>query len=180
MPLRRYSKGMLQRLGLAQALVNDPELVLLDEPMSGLDPIGRRLVRDLILDLRQQGKTVFFSTHILSDAETLCDRVAVLREGSLLKAGLLSEILDLDVAHVEVLLTGLAPQALPAGLGAAERLGERLRLRLPESQLSAALEAARAGGGRVLSVQPVRQSLEDFFFRELGTPGKEESWTVED
>ncbi len=179
-PLRRYSKGMLQRLGLAQALVNDPELVLLDEPMSGLDPIGRRLVRDLILDLRQQGKTVFFSTHILSDAETLCDRVAVLREGSLLKAGLLSEILDLDVAHVEVLLTGLAQQALPAGLGAAERLGERLRLRLPESQLSAALEAARAGGGRVLSVQPVRQSLEDFFFRELGTPGKEESWTVED
>lgn len=179
-PLRRYSKGMLQRLGLAQALVNDPELVLLDEPMSGLDPIGRRLVRDLILDLRQQGKTVFFSTHILSDAETLCDRVAVLREGALLKAGLLSEILDLDVAHVEVLLTGLAPAALPAGLGAAERLGERLRLRLPEAQLGAGLEAARAAGGRVLSVQPVRQSLEDFFFRELGTPGKEESWTVED
>ncbi len=179
-PLRRYSKGMLQRLGLAQALVNDPELVLLDEPMSGLDPIGRRLVRDLILDLRRQGKTVFFSTHILSDAETLCDRVAVLREGALLKAGLLSEILDLDVAHVEVLLASVGPEALPAGLGPAERLGERLRLRLPESGLAAALEAARAAGGRVLSVQPVRQSLEDFFFRELGTPGKEESWTVED
>jgi ABC-2 type transport system ATP-binding protein len=179
-PLRRYSKGMLQRLGLAQALVNDPELVLLDEPMSGLDPVGRRLVRDLILDLRRRGKTVFFSTHILSDAETLCDRVAVLREGRLLKAGLLSEILDLDVAHVEVLVSAVPEEALPAGLGPVERLGERLRVRLTEDRLPAALEAVRAAGGRVLAVQPVRQSLEEFFFRELGTPGKEESWTVED
>lgn len=179
-PLRRYSKGMLQRLGLAQALVNDPELILLDEPMSGLDPVGRRLVRDLILDLRRRGKTVFFSTHILSDAETLCDRVAVLREGRLLKAGLLSEILDLDVSHVEVLVSGVPEEALPAGLGPVERLGERLRVRLTEDRLPAAFEAARAAGGRVLGVQPVRQSLEEFFFRELGTPGKEESWTVED
>ncbi len=180
MPLRRYSKGMLQRLGLAQALVNDPELVLLDEPMSGLDPVGRKLVRDLILDLRRRGKTVFFSTHILSDAETLCDRVALLRGGSLLKAGLLSEIVDLDVEHLEVLVSGLAPESVPAALGQPERLGERLRLRVPEARLAEVLEAVRGGGGRLLSVQAVRQSLEDFFFRELGRPGKEESWTVED
>ena len=91
--LRRMSKGMLQRVGLAQALVNDPELVILDEPMSGLDPIGRHLVRRLILELKDEGKTVFFSTHILSDAETLCDRVALLRDGSVVAAGALSEIL---------------------------------------------------------------------------------------
>ena len=96
-PMRRFSKGMLQRAGLAQALVNDPELLFLDEPMSGLDPIGRRLVRDLILELRRAGKTVLFSTHILSDAETLCDRVAVLRAGRLVKVGSLGELLRLDV-----------------------------------------------------------------------------------
>ena len=104
--MRRFSKGMLQRAGLAQALVNDPELLILDEPMSGLDPIGRRLVRDLILDLRKAGKTVLFSTHILSDAETLCDRVAVLRAGRLVKVGSLGELLRLDVTHMEVLRLG--------------------------------------------------------------------------
>jgi ABC-2 type transport system ATP-binding protein len=106
LPMRRFSKGMLQRAGLAQALVNDPELLLLDEPMSGLDPIGRRLVRNLILDLRKAGKTVLFSTHILSDAETLCDRVAVLRAGRLVRVGPLGELLRLDVSHMEVLALG--------------------------------------------------------------------------
>ena len=106
--MRRFSKGMVQRAGLAQALVNDPELLILDEPMSGLDPIGRRLVRDLIVAQRRAGKTVLFSTHILSDAETLCDRVAVLRGGRLLKVGPLGELLRLDVAHLEVLAPGSA------------------------------------------------------------------------
>ncbi len=106
-PLRRFSKGMTQRVGLAQALVNDPELVFLDEPMSGLDPLGRRLVRRIIMDLKAAGKTVLFSTHILSDAESLCDRVALLRGGELLKVGALDQILTLDVSHLEVLVSGI-------------------------------------------------------------------------
>ena len=100
---------MVQRTGLAQALVNDPELLILDEPMSGLDPIGRRLVREIIVEQHKAGKTVLFSTHILSDAEALCDRVALLRAGRLLRVGELGELLKLDVTHLEVLVAGLDP-----------------------------------------------------------------------
>src|SRR6185295_19082809 len=128
-PTRRSSDLMLQRAGLAQALMNDPDLVILDEPMSGLDPIGRRLIRTLISDLKEKGRTVLFSTHILSDAETLCDRVAVLREGRLLDVGPLSQILDVGVSAMEVLVAGLDARALAApGITAREVLGERWRL----------------------------------------------------
>jgi len=169
-PMRRFSKGMMQRAGLAQALVNDPELVILDEPMSGLDPIGRRLVRDLILDLRKAGKTVFFSTHILSDAEALCDRVGVLRAGRLVKVGALGELLRLDVAHMEVIVSGITAGAPGLEAVASEAVGERLRLQVEEGQLGRVVAAVEAAGGRVLSVQPVRQTLEDYFFREMGAP----------
>jgi len=168
-PMRRFSKGMLQRAGLAQALVNDPELLFLDEPMSGLDPVGRRLVRDLILAQRSAGKTVLFSTHILSDAETLCDRVAVLRGGRLLSVGPLGELLKLDVTHLELLVSGVAAGA--PGLEAASRaeaVGDRLRLLVEEGSLGRVVTAVEAAGGRVLGVQPVRRTLEDYFFEELG------------
>jgi ABC-2 type transport system ATP-binding protein len=177
-PMRRFSKGMVQRAGLAQALMNDPELLILDEPMSGLDPIGRRLVRDLILEQRARGKTVLFSTHILSDAETLCDRVALLRAGRLVKVGSLGELLRLDVEHVEVLVTGVEPGiATAAGALRHERVGDRLRLEVPEGRLGSVIGAVEAARGRVLSVQPVRQSLEDYFFREMGAPsGRAGAW----
>ena len=168
-PMRRFSKGMLQRAGLAQALVNDPELLFLDEPMSGLDPVGRRLVRDLILDLRRSGKTVLFSTHILSDAETLCDRVAVLRSGRLLSVGPLGELLRLDATHLELFAAGIAGDA--PGLEAARRVetvGDRLRLEVEEGSLGRVVTAIEAAGGRVLGVQSVRRTLEDYFFEELG------------
>ena len=169
LPMRRFSKGMVQRVGLAQALVNDPELLILDEPMSGLDPIGRRLVRDLILEQRKAGKTVLFSTHILSDAETLCDRVAVLRAGRLVKAGSLGELLRLDVTHLEVLVAGIAADAPGlAGVAPAEAVGDRLRLAVEERDLGRIVAAVEAARGRVLSVLPVRQSLEDYFVREMG------------
>jgi ABC-2 type transport system ATP-binding protein len=170
-PMRRFSKGMLQRMGLAQALMNSPDLVFLDEPMSGLDPIGRRLVREIILDLRAQGHTVFFSTHILGDAETLCDRVALLRGGRLVAVGRLDEILKLDVAHMEVLLSGLDEAAiarLPGEIQRRHRAGERWTLQVPEKGLGAVVRAVEDAGGRILSVQPVRQSLEDYFFKEMG------------
>jgi ABC-2 type transport system ATP-binding protein len=173
-PLRRFSKGMVQRAGLAQALMNDPELVMLDEPMSGLDPLGRRLVRDIILELRDRGKTVFFSTHILSDAETLCDRVALLREGRLVSQGRLDEILTIDVSHLEVLVSGLGEEALAgmADLKGRVRMGERWRLEVEEASLAGVVATVRAHGGRVLSMQPSRQSLEEYFVERVGGGGE--------
>ncbi len=182
LPVRRYSKGMCQRLGIAQALMNDPELVFLDEPMSGLDPIGRRLVRDLILELKAQGRTVFFSTHILSDAETLCDRVALLRSGRLLSVGRLDEILNQDVSHFEVLLSGgdaAALERIASGVRERMALGERVKLDVDESALGQILAVALQSGARILSVQPVRQSLEDYFMKEMAaTPSQ--AWPLLD
>jgi ABC-2 type transport system ATP-binding protein len=166
---------MVQRVGLTQALMNDPDLLLLDEPMSGLDPLGRRLVRNLILEQRGAGKTVLFSTHILPDAETLCDRVAVLRAGRLIRVGALGEILQLDVSHMEVLV--VAPEgALPglAGETRREQVGDRVRLEVEEGSLGEAIAAVERTGGRILGVQPVRQSLEDYFYREMAGGREEE------
>jgi len=173
-PLRKFSKGMIQRLGIAQALINDPEMVFLDEPMSGLDPIGRYMVRNIILDLKSRGKTVFFSTHILSDAETLCDRVALLRDGELLRAGRLDEILGLEVSHMEVMVSGVdaaALERLPPGVRAHRAVGERWRLDVAEDALGSVVQAVERVRGRVLSVEAVRQSLEEYFFREMAGSG---------
>jgi ABC-2 type transport system ATP-binding protein len=168
-PLRRFSKGMLQRAGLAQALLNDPEVVFLDEPMSGLDPIGRHMVKEVILDLRSRGRTVFFSTHILSDAEALCDRVALLRAGRLVTVGRLDEILRIDVSHLEVLVSGGDAGLLErlTGLKGRRALGERWSLDVEEKSLGRVVQALQDAGARVLSVQPVRESLEDYFIREM-------------
>ena len=177
LPLRRYSKGMTQRVGLAQALVNDPEIVFLDEPMSGLDPLGRRLVREIILDLKAAGKTVFFSTHILGDAESLCDRVALLRGGRLLKIGALDQILTLDVSHLEVLVSGM-DEAAVAGLSVRQRVrvGDRWNLEVDEKQLGELVRAVEALRGRVLGVQPIRQTLEEYFVKEMAGAGRGETW----
>jgi len=168
----KFSKGMTQRLGIAQALINDPELIFLDEPMSGLDPLGRREVRNLILQLRTLGKTVFFSTHILSDAETLCDRVAILNHGRLEGAGELRKILNVDVAATEVVLEGLRVDGL-AGLApraaSVVRTGDRIRFEIPEDgDIAGFLDAALRTGARVVSLNPVKQSLEDYFISKLG------------
>lgn len=181
-PLRRFSKGMLQRAGIAQALMNEPDIVFLDEPMSGLDPIGRRLMRNILLDLRSSGKTVFFSTHILSDAENLCDSVAVLAAGRLLRAGRIDEILNVDVSHFEVLTSGLAGNAL-GELPASARvraIGDRCEIAVPEDGLHLVLGAVGKGGGRVLAVNPVRQSLEDYFVDQVRDHGgAEPTWTAD-
>ena len=177
LPLRRYSKGMTQRLGLAQALLNDPELVFLDEPMSGLDPLGRRLVRQIILELKAAGKTVVFSTHILGDAESLCDRVALLRGGKLLEVGALARILSLDVSHLEVLVGGVDEAAVAQlpGVTRRVRMGERWSLEVEEASLGETVRAVEARRGRILGVQPVRQSLEEYFVAQMG-PGKKDAW----
>jgi ABC-2 type transport system ATP-binding protein len=172
--LRRFSKGMLQRVGLAQALINDPEVVVLDEPMSGLDPVGRRQVRDLIGALRAAGVTVFFSSHIIADIEVLCDRVAILARGRLAHVGRLDELRQrVDAAgHLEITVEGAAVDALAEALGKVE--GARVtatpagaRIEVPsERDVDAALAAARLCGARLVGVQPVRQSLEDLFVGE--------------
>jgi ABC-2 type transport system ATP-binding protein len=169
---------MLQRAGLAQALLNDPELVFLDEPMSGLDPIGRHMVKEVILDLRSRGRTVFFSTHILSDAESLCDRVGLLRAGRLVTVGRLDDILRIDVSHLEVLVSGVDAALLERlrGLKGKRALGERSILEVEEKSLGPVISTVHEAGGRILSVQPVRESLEDYFIREMGAQPGARPW----
>jgi ABC-2 type transport system ATP-binding protein len=161
--LRKYSKGMLQRVGLAQAILHDPQVVVLDEPMSGLDPLGRREVRDIILGLKRDGRTVLFSTHVLSDAEMLCDRVGVIVGGKLRGIGAPGELVDMKAQGMEILfeLSGAAGN-LPL-LEKATRTGERYRVQLPETELYAALDALKAAGARILSVTQIKPTLEEYF-----------------
>jgi ABC-2 type transport system ATP-binding protein len=172
-PLRKFSKGMLQRIGIAQALMADPELVVLDEPMTGLDPLGRKEVRDLILELRREGKTVFFSTHILPDVEMTCDRVAIVIAGALRNVGPLGELLSARLLSTEIVLRppdsdpGLARLALPAGTRQFISGDSGVGLELPElADVDRFLRAALDAGASVLSVAPRRESLEDLFVRE--------------
>jgi ABC-2 type transport system ATP-binding protein len=157
--LRKYSKGMLQRLGLAQALINDPELVVLDEPMSGLDPIGRKEIRDLIVELKREGKTVLFSTHILSDVELICDRVAIVVGGRMRDVGHIEQLLSPRLLHTELVL---------------EKDGALEPLRLgPDADVDAALKEALAAGKKIVSVTPRKESLEDLFVREVDAAASE-------
>ena len=173
--LRKFSKGMLQRVGIAQAILHDPRLVFLDEPMSGLDPIGRREVRDLIQELKDAGKTVFFSTHILSDAEALCDRVAVLHHGELRGIRVVSDLIREAQCRVEIIWEGEAALAgirqLSGDARPAVQAGGSLRATLADDQLNAAIDLLRAHHARLISVTPVRGNLEEFFAASLGMPG---------
>jgi len=162
--LRKYSKGMMQRVGLAQAILHDPQVVILDEPMSGLDPIGRREVRDIILQLKSEGRTVMFSTHILSDAEMLCDRVGVIVGGKLRGVGAPSEIVELKAHGMEILFEYAGNNANAAALLAkAAKAGNRYRLQVGESELYTVLEQLHAAEARILSVTQLKQTLEEYF-----------------
>jgi ABC-2 type transport system ATP-binding protein len=173
--LRKFSKGMLQRVGIAQAMIHDPKLVFLDEPMSGLDPVGRRGVRDLIQSLKDEGKTVFFSTHILSDAEALCDRVAVLHKGELRGVGVVQDLLARFSGKVEIIWDGPSAMAAVKALGSeCHSTGESIRAVLQQEQLDAAIDAIRRTRGRLMSVTPVRASLEDYFLEKLNERSAEE------
>ena len=177
-PLKKFSKGMRQRAGLAQALINDPELVILDEPQSGLDPLGRREVRDLIFELKGQGKTVVFSSHILPDVEAVCDRVALFHQGRIIEQGRLDDLLTERTYGYEVTLSGLSAEReehvarrIP-GYIESERRGALLEVHvaLEGYDLVATAEAARALGARVEMVRPLREDLEQIFIRDTGEP----------
>jgi ABC-2 type transport system ATP-binding protein len=172
-PLRKFSKGMIQRLGLAQAIQHEPELVILDEPMSGLDPIGRREVRDLILEHRAAGRTVFFSSHILQDAEMLCDRVAIVFKGKLRSVGKLDDLVSREAKWIEVSVRGSVPAELPGERTVAPDGTTLVRVEGVPS-LTRLLAAVPAAGGEVLSVWPRRETLEDLFLREIGRAKAEE------
>jgi ABC-2 type transport system ATP-binding protein len=174
--LRKYSKGMIQRVGIAQALLNDPEVIFLDEPMSGLDPLGRRDVRSLILELRDQGRTIFFSSHILADAEALCSRVAVVAGGRLAAAGKLTDMLAFQVRGWELVVANLRRDVL-------DRLGPRVQRQTEISKDRYALELSLAEppervladviatGATLVSLNPIRDTLEDFFVRRVEEMG---------
>src|SRR5262245_36987695 len=175
--LKKLSKGMLQRAGLAQALMNDPELVVLDEPMSGLDPIGRKEVRDLILELRERGKTVFFSTHILSDVEAITDRVAIIARGQLQAHGTPAELVSRTLQGVDITVRLAAPadqggdggdRGLTEGATRVRRVGDELSLTLAaDADVDAWIARAHAAGARVMEIAPRHETLEDLFMRQV-------------
>lgn len=168
MQLRKFSKGMLQRVGIAQAILHKPKLVFFDEPMSGLDPLGRREVRDLMLELQGEGTTVFFSTHILSDAETLCDRVAIIDQGELRGVGAVEELTKSVQGRIEVVWEGTHAPASMKALGAECHVtGETVRAVLAESQQDAAIDALRRERLRLIAITPLRTSLESYFVEKL-------------
>ena len=172
--LRKFSKGMLQRVGIAQAILHDPKVVFLDEPMSGLDPMGRREVRNQIEQLKQEGKTVFFSTHILSDAEALCDRVAILHQGALRGVGAVEELTRGIRGEVELVWAGTTISPGMTQLGAdCHQAGDTVRAVLSAARQEAALDVIRRERLPLISVTPVRTSLEDYFLAQL-SPAPEE------
>jgi ABC-2 type transport system ATP-binding protein len=166
--LRKFSKGMLQRVGIAQAILHDPKVVFLDEPMSGLDPMGRREVRDLIEQLKHEGKTVFFSTHILSDAEALCDRVAIMHMGKLLRVGVVADLISSIHGKVEIVWQGTMVPSPIKNLGAECHItSDTVRAVLADSNQDAAIDLLRKEKLRLVSVLPVRTSLEDYFVAQV-------------
>jgi len=177
--LRKLSKGMLQRVGIAQALINDPEIIFLDEPLSGLDPIGRREIRDLILQLKAHGKTIFLSTHILADAEMICDRVAILHHGQLKSCGELHEILRMGTASTEIVLhnpSGVVLDAVKALTRGVTRTGDRVCVRVSNQEhVMAVIDLARRHQVPILALNPIKKSLEDYFMESVAAPKEENS-----
>jgi ABC-2 type transport system ATP-binding protein len=168
LPLRKYSRGMLQRAGLAQALINDPKLVILDEPLGGMDPIGRKEIRDIIVRFKDQGRTVFFTSHILQDIEMICDRVAIIVGGRIVKEGALRDLVTERVLFTEAIVRGLAPEAF-AGIGeSVSAQGDRVLLRIfDEAKVDAVLDLVRGNKGRLLSLSPRTETLEDIFIETV-------------
>jgi ABC-2 type transport system ATP-binding protein len=171
--LRKFSKGMLQRVGIAQAIIHDPAIVFLDEPMSGLDPVGRHDVRELIQQLKDQGKTIFFSTHILSDAEALCDRVGIIHKGELRGVGVVNDFRSSVADKTEVIWLGASALASVTDLVSdTHTTGDTVRGTVQSANLDRLLEKLRQQRARLISVTPVHRTLEDYFLAQ--TREKEE------
>ena len=179
MQLRQYSKGMVQRVGIAQAILNEPELVFFDEPMSGLDPLGRREMRHLMLRLRDRGCTVFFSSHILADAEALCSRVAILAGGKKVADGKLTDILAFELRGWELVVANVTPAWLgrlkERATGVVELAPGRFTLELPPVSPEPTIAALTEAGATIVSLNPIRDTLEDFFVRHVASAPRRHS-----
>lgn len=173
--IKGFSKGMRQRIGFAVALVGDPPLLILDEPMSGLDPIGRRMIRDLIMRCRDEKKTIFFSSHVMGDVEQICDRVSILVKGKLTHRGRIDQLLAQHVKAVDVIVANLSDDARTALAGQAEkhrRLDEQDIFTFADADIAnGAVQQIYAHGGQLVAFQTIRESLEDFFLRQQETGG---------
>jgi ABC-2 type transport system ATP-binding protein len=170
--LRKYSKGMIQRLGIAQALINDPTLVIFDEPVSGLDPLGRKEIRDVLLRLKDEGKTVFFSTHIIPDVEMVCDRVGILNKGKMVAVGKIDELIGSGNKYTEITVTGLSKEALEEleklGLET-KQLGDKLLLTVEgDEKVNQVVELIKGKRGKLISLTPHKETLEELFIKEMG------------
>ena len=164
--LKTYSKGMLQRIGLAQALLHDPEIVILDEPMSGLDPVGRKEFKDIIFSLKDKGKTVFFSSHILQDVEMICDKVLIIFNGEIRREGVLEELMEEEVKFFEVTLEG-AKHEIFSDSSVISVKGDRILLQVEEKDLEGILRKALDSGFKVKAIVPRHLTLEEIFIREV-------------
>ena len=165
-PLRTYSKGMVQRLGIAAALIHDPQVLIFDEPMSGLDPVGRKLVADLMLDMRDRGKVVFFSTHILHDVEVICDRIGIITNGESRFTGTLSDMISESFSSYEILLRRVSPEQIEALTQKGHNptsFEDKVKVKVPKGDLVTFLASFMQEGMELISIEPKRLSLEDFF-----------------
>jgi ABC-2 type transport system ATP-binding protein len=172
-PIRKYSKGMKQRLGIAQSLINDPELIILDEPMSGLDPIGRKEVRDILFEQKRAGKTVFFSSHILSDIEVICDDVAIIHHGTLIESGVVSDLLTTSEAVEIMVRPSTVDDREWLGQHQPERMGNLLRFSVPSHEVNSTLSDIMNARHEIIAVTPRRATLEELFVREIRAQGSE-------
>jgi ABC-2 type transport system ATP-binding protein len=166
-PMRTFSKGMLQRIALAQALLGSPDLLILDEPMSGLDPVGRRDVRDIIIGQRERGTTVFFSSHIIPDVETICDRVAIMAEGTIRATGTVRELVAHEVEAYELTFVGVAPERLATPVLASHSGSDASWARVSSLNRDALIQELAAAGARLVSLTPVRSTLEEFLMQHF-------------
>ena len=170
--LRKFSKGMLQRIGIAQALISHPDLIILDEPMSGLDPIGRKEVRDIIVRLKNEGRTIFFSTHIIPDVELICDRVGILIKGELVNVGRLNDIMDTRVKYIEIIARNINKETvlLMHNIGASIfESYDSISIKVEdEYMLERVLEMIKYGNGSIVSIMPQRETLEEHFIKKIG------------
>ncbi len=173
--LKKFSKGMRQRTGLAQALINEPDLLIFDEPQSGLDPIGRKEVRDLILELKSEGKTLLFASHILPDVEAVCDRVAVIHQGKVIEVGALDELVD-DRRHTrEITAAGIAVEDLPDFVEVLESRRQRVTFQVSGIEnVSRVMELIHGKGADIFSLTPISGTLEDVFIRDTRATEEEE------